>query len=79
MGKIIELPTKTKNLLDFIDTTKEILKKENVDNLLVVAKDNEGEIMIGKTGNVDINTLLEFNAHIQMYATDKMIQSKYLE
>lgn len=79
MSKVVEFKAPNDNALSFIDKTKEILKNENIDNLLVLAKSNNGEIMIGNTANININELLEFNAHIQLYATDKMIKANYVE
>lgn len=79
MSKVIELRTKNKNVLEFVDGMKQHIKDENVDNLLILYKYPDGSIGIGYTKNIDIGTMLELNAHIQMHAVDKMIQKNYLE
>lgn len=78
MGKVISMGKKTDNVIEFLNNTKKIVKENNIDNLLILAKDNDGNIMIGNTSTVNISSLLEFAAHIQLHATDLMIQNNYL-
>lgn len=79
MGNIIKFKTKaTKSMEEFLDNVKKQVLEENIDNMILVCKCDDGTILTGYTGNLDWGKKQELVGHIQMDIINDMIRANYV-
>jgi hypothetical protein len=78
-GNIVRIPSKNKNVLDFIEELKEKIEQDNIDNIMIACygkKDDEYVI----TGYVNLQNTekQELLSHIQIDIINEMIRENYV-
>ena len=72
MSKIIPFKSRKDNVYQFIEEFKEEIEKENIENLVIACKLNNGEILAGHTRNLDYGDLQVIISHLQTMLYLKM-------
>lgn len=65
MSKIVPFRTNTDNVLEFLDELKEEIANNKIENILIGCKCEDGQIMIGRTKNLDYGEQQEIISHLQ--------------
>lgn len=79
MSNIIKLRTKNDNVIDFLEEAIDIVKKENVDNVMIAfkLKQDDANIMTGYC-NLNMGEKQELLGHIQVDIVNDMIKQNYI-
>lgn len=79
MSNIIKLRTKSDNVLDFLEEAIDIVKKENVDNIMIAfkLKQEDSNVMTGYC-NLNMGEKQELLGHIQVDIVKDMIEQNYI-
>ena len=79
MSKVIKFKAnQTKNVEEFLDNVKKQVIDEQIDNMMIVFKCNDGTVCTGYTRNLDWGMKQELVSHMQMNIIDDMIRTNYV-
>ena len=77
--KIIRFKTKKDNVLDFLNEVKQEVEKNNITNMIIACKCNDGTVLTGYTKNLDLGIKQELLGHIQADIINEMVYKNYVE
>lgn len=78
MSKIVEFKSYNDNALKFLDNVKRHVEEEKIDNIMIVCKLDNGEVLTGATKNLDWGTRMELIGHLHADVIDRMIKQNYI-
>ena len=79
MGDILKFKTRqAKSMEEFLDNVKKQVLEENIDNMIIVSKCEDGTVMVGYTGNLDWGKKQELVGHMQVDVINEMIKANYV-
>lgn len=78
MSKIVHFNTYIDNAIDFLDKIKEEAGDQQIDNVIIACKCNNGDVITGYTKNLDYGTRMELVGHLQSDIIKTMIDNNYL-
>ena len=76
MSKIVPFKTNTDNVIMFLDEIKEEIADNKIENILIGCKCKDGEIMVGRTKNLDYGDQQEIISHLQTNLTFRIMEGE---
>ena len=78
-GNIVRIPSKNKNVLDFIEELKEKIEQDNIDNIMIGCYgEKDDEYVITGYVNLQNTEKQELLSHIQIDIINEMIRENYV-